>query len=283
MTRRTIKELIARYRLEPSIREVFVEGTSDASLLRWVLADDGRRISITPIDMVDVPYDLLTRYDLSDGNRGRTLALGLELDASTHSNASSVRCIADRDFFYFLGIESPHATTIIYTDYSCIDVYAFSTASLDKFLHLGLGVQESGHDLGAAVSDALMQLSCIRAALHELGDGSAVIKNLGRCLRAHGDRVVLNIDDLLARSVRSEAALPGVRARVGELVDRISDERQAIHAGDLADILFWRYRALLQRRAIRSSKGVRALLAACLEPSVRDEPLFVALREFAQA
>lgn len=281
MTRRTLRELMARYRLEPTLREAFVEGSHDASILQWVLSDSARNLAITPVEVVDVPYELLAQYGLSDGNRGRVLALGLELDK--HGQAGLARCVADRDFLFLLEVESPRAETIIYTDYACIDVYVLESSSLNKFLQLGLGVQESGDHLLAAISDALIKLSCVRAALHELGDGSAVINNVGRCFRGEGDRVVLDVDDLIGRSVRSRASVPAVRNRAGELEGLVYDSRDAIRAGDLAEILFWRYRSALRRRGIRSSPGVRALLAPCLDATVRDQPLFVALRDFAHS
>lgn len=40
--RRTIPELVARYILEPSLRDVYVEGSDDRALIKWFLEQHER-------------------------------------------------------------------------------------------------------------------------------------------------------------------------------------------------------------------------------------------------
>lgn len=71
MIRRTIPELVAKYKLNSSVRDVFVEGQSDRKLLRWFMAAKGYdAAAVLEIDLIDVPPDMLAKYGLAETNPG---------------------------------------------------------------------------------------------------------------------------------------------------------------------------------------------------------------------
>ena len=64
--RRTIAELVARYDLEPSLRDVFVEGPSDRTLVELALTflGESNRIRAYEVDTVDLPAALVETRSL---------------------------------------------------------------------------------------------------------------------------------------------------------------------------------------------------------------------------
>ena len=89
--RSTIRELISRYKLEPSLRDVYVEGSKDRSLLSWYCASNGMRdVSVREIDTVEVPSSLIVARGLRPGRRGAVITLGLELCEAFGSSVPQV-------------------------------------------------------------------------------------------------------------------------------------------------------------------------------------------------
>ncbi len=101
--RRLIHELVTMYKLEPKIRDVFVEGSLDRSLVDWFLsAGQVKDVSVREIDSIDVPTDLVEQAGFAKNNRGRVLTLARELQSKLNAEASSIACIIDADFDYIL-------------------------------------------------------------------------------------------------------------------------------------------------------------------------------------
>lgn len=99
--RRTIEELVARYELEPTLNDVFVEGIFDKDVIASVLDTKGIKRAIYEIETVEVPFTLLAAYGLTEGNRQRVIVLAREL-AKIKYNCSYV-CLADKDIDHWLG------------------------------------------------------------------------------------------------------------------------------------------------------------------------------------
>jgi hypothetical protein len=81
--RRTIAELIARYEVEPTLRDVYVEGDFDAALVSWFLRHhrcDG--VVVYTIDTVNVPKDQVISAGLEDGEKGRVICACQQLAAA---------------------------------------------------------------------------------------------------------------------------------------------------------------------------------------------------------
>jgi|SRR5882672_1324324 len=102
----TLEELLSRYELEPSIRDIYVEGPFDQFFLQWFLQQSGlANIVAYPIDSVHLPGAVLDRLGLEHGNRGRVIALAHELEATSPRDLrTQVACVVDADFDHFLKI-----------------------------------------------------------------------------------------------------------------------------------------------------------------------------------
>jgi hypothetical protein len=65
--RRTLDELVARYVLEPDLRDIYVEGKTDKLFLEWFLRNRGiEDIAVYEIETVDISADKLFEPQLKD-------------------------------------------------------------------------------------------------------------------------------------------------------------------------------------------------------------------------
>ena len=133
--RRRFEELVARYELEPSLRDIYVEGLTDKSLLEWFLEKCGiDNYAIYEIDTVEITAHELYNLGLNDNARSRVIALALKLNNYFKECLPSVICVADRDFDYLLGVSEFDCDLLLFTDYTSIEMYLFNPSIIQKFL-----------------------------------------------------------------------------------------------------------------------------------------------------
>jgi len=99
--RRKLDELVARYVLEPSLHDVYVEGLTDKCIIQWFLEEsnlDTENVAVYEIDTIDIPTDRLFELGLNDNNRSRVIFLAFELQSRFEGSLPTVICIADKDF-----------------------------------------------------------------------------------------------------------------------------------------------------------------------------------------
>jgi hypothetical protein len=73
--RRQASELVTRYKLEPSLRYIYVEGLSDKRIFTKVFDHTGDRRAVYEIDTVDVTNEMLESVFLTRGNKQEVIAL----------------------------------------------------------------------------------------------------------------------------------------------------------------------------------------------------------------
>ena len=147
--RRTIDELTARYLLEPTLRDLFVEGSADVALFSWYFHALGLKVSSYQIATVQVPSDILRIA----GNRGRVVALAESLERVLPPENQAVRCVIDRDLdVIFKAIQESRLLWL--TDYACIDSYVWTDSTIRKMFGLILR-RNIGDDLKKAMSKVL--------------------------------------------------------------------------------------------------------------------------------
>lgn len=94
-SRWTLNELLARYELEPELRDVFVEGSFDREVLSQHRFGGCAGRTFYEIDAVDISVGILESYGLTLGNKQRVIALSKQL--SQVSPLAQVVCLVDRD------------------------------------------------------------------------------------------------------------------------------------------------------------------------------------------
>src|SRR5262245_55760844 len=112
--RRTLPELKIRYNLEPNLRDIYVEGSTDRSIIEWYTFAAGHSdVSVYEIGAVNIPATWIFELGLPDNNRSRVIALSLFL-VELAPRPDNVFCIADKDFEAVTGLKVVNSS-LIYT------------------------------------------------------------------------------------------------------------------------------------------------------------------------
>jgi len=166
--RRTINELAMRYKLEPELKDIYVEGVFDQDILRNGLSSVGINGRVVyEIDVVDIPEILLNKHGLSDGNKQRVLVLAREL-ANTKPCAA-YKCLVDRDLDHYLGnLETTDG--LVWTLYTSLELYFFESELIELILVTTAKARISDfQQYLSSLSRILRELYILRLADHELG------------------------------------------------------------------------------------------------------------------
>ena len=193
--RRTIAELIMRYRLEPKLKDIYVEGGRDRVRLAALLKSCGcpDNISIFEVETVSVDSELLKRYGLTGGNRARVMALAWELERDLMSAPDGLICLADSDANFVLNnfVETRY---LWFTDYSSLDMYFWNEPALSDAFQIGFG-RRYPPGLWENICTAATQIFYSRATIEALGWNLRFI-GYENCLRVTGESIQLDVDKM---------------------------------------------------------------------------------------
>lgn len=171
--RRTPEELATQFYLEPEMREVIVEGRTDASLLRWYFSQtfpdaDVRFYAVQ--DRVLIDDDRVTSLGyLAGNNRGRVIATAQIVEESRPGQTGGA-FLADRDSAS-IGLDPcPTVNGLHYTDFTSIEMYFFNEKSIRKLLTVTLRAPAEcrARDVISAITPALTTLFRVRAVLKQV-------------------------------------------------------------------------------------------------------------------
>jgi hypothetical protein len=162
--RRKLSELIQLQLLEPSLRNVVVEGPTDQALVSWFLERAGvKNVVVYPIEVFDIDADAVAAVGEANNNRGRVITIAAEAAASL-PNTAPLACIIDRDLDDVLGAARtyPH---LYRTDFVSMELYAFDHDVIDKFLRIHVRrLRYPAAKVIAALTPALIERFAVRVA-----------------------------------------------------------------------------------------------------------------------
>ncbi|MEG3958760.1 DUF4435 domain-containing protein [Microcoleus sp. herbarium2] len=286
--RRKLDELVARYELEPSLHDVYVEGLTDKSIIQWFLDEsnlDTKNCAVYEIDTVDIPTDQLFALGLNDSNRSRVIFLAFQLQRLFETSLPHVVCIADRDFDDLIGSSSIESELLLFTDYTSIEMYLFDSNIIEKFLRLAL----HRDDLAAVnilenISPILEEMFLLRAANESLSYGMEWLSlpSLKRCFnkRKRGQIEFDSkdfVDKYLNKNNRSSEKIAFLD-KVKELRNKnISEIRNKIRGHDFIELFCWYIEPYLpnNKKGFTESEIAFAALRCCLDVDyLMQEKLF---------
>lgn len=281
--RRTIEEIIQLHAREGhKQQEVFVEGVEDKYFYEQFLRQSGLpEIAVLQIDTVEVPTQAVLDLNLSDGHKGRVVALAALLEGKVKIN--EVVCIADADSDHF-NARAYGFTLLLLTDYTSIELYAYNEDVLGKVLRVGLGgFPKSAGQVLQELREPLELAFMVRVAAVELDlpndafplHSSYCSFNRQRTVLSFRLRDYANIsfqrqNDKSWRA-KLEGALPGLRERLQP------DPRLQIHGHDFRNTLFWYVRQHTGYGVLNADTMNRLLLAFIDKDNLRHEDLFTEL------
>lgn len=131
LPRRSIDDLMLRYELEPSLSDIYVEGDFDRDVLTACVDEQGcsARIVYT-VDSVEVPFEILSKYGLTEGNKQRVIALSRELGERVDSKC---KFLVDRDLDHWFE-DLATVPGLVWTRYCSLELYFFNDELLKRFL-----------------------------------------------------------------------------------------------------------------------------------------------------
>ena len=281
--RRTIQELIVRYRLEPDLRDLYVEGSQDKRIYDWYFKETTNgNVSVFKIESVEVGQETLDSYCLRGGNRNRIIALALELDRQFPKILPHVRCLADSDFDFLLASRTD-AGHLLYTDYTSVDMYTYNRAILGKVLLLVFDqTKPDMQSLMQSMSSTLNELFLIRASNEALDWRMRFVSFVKSCT-FDGALIAFDRSDFLKRLLSSASKTK----RRGDFDSsfnqfaaiKLDDERKAIHSEDYLELLGWYLNKRYQWKDYRRGKrSILPTLIVALDANLlSEETLFTTL------
>lgn len=280
MYRRTIPELINLYELEPEIRDVWVEGPSDKSIYSWFFNETvSKRVDVKVIDEANVGSEILEKYGLSSGNKQRVIALAFELDSALrNSECATYTAIADKDSDEFQ-LSTPYTGSLVYTDFTSVELYFFDEVFLQKFFTLCLGLDDIDiNQVMAGITNAGEELFFFRLASERLSLSLKWVP-IDRLLSCNERYVEINAGQLCDKLMQKNkcwfrreeflSQVENIRA------NKKSECRNQINGHDFVKLLHWP-----QKKAFGALSGFERALRGCLEVDyVRQFRLFSVLEE----
>ena len=262
LARRTIEELLARYELEPTLKDVFVEGYFDKDVLSCCFRNNGQiDRAIYAIESVDVPPNLLHSFHLSDGNKQRVIALARTL--AKELGDCQYRCFVDRDLDHWFGpLES--TPRLVWSEYCSIELYFFSDELLQQILIASAKCKiPTWVDYMDSLIVALRGLYLARLVDRELGFSLKWI-TADRCLSINGSRINFELSEFIHRVLLKNGKAGDEEQFIEAFVrwdnKLTGDCRNFIRGHDFVDLIAWSILNFGGLRAFASSLAVERLL-----------------------
>jgi len=276
---RKIEELIVRYELEPKIRDVYVEGSSDKSLIDWFLKEMGiDGVVVYEISTVEIDAEKVAEHGEENNNRGRVITLAYEMESMFGNEALQITCIADNDFDLILN-KKYDCGLILFTDYSCLEMYLFKENCMDKYFKLCLqGFSVNVNEIMDCLSKVLQEVFLIRLANKVLGLNMTWI-TFDRCCSVSDKGIILDVDDYITRYLNSN----GWPVKKKEFFAVIEDWRPRLrndcrcqmNGHDFMELLAWFISKHGIDRRLYDTEVVCRSLYGCIEiEDLKSEMLF---------
>lgn len=268
---RPIDELVARYTLEPTLRDIYVEGQRDKLFLEWFLnktkcAD----VAVFEIKYVNVQNELLSDLGLKSGNRDRIVALALEFQHRIENEVPYLSCIADSDFDFLLG-HTYRSNYLIYTDFTSMEIYCCSENILRKFF--SVGICRSPCDISKLYSNMvniLRGLFLIRATNERLEWHLSWIPFVRYCT-IKDNLIKFDFDTFLKKYLIANSRYQDLEeflATYKELQDiELKTAKHCIHKDELLELLGWYVSKIYGSggNRFRNQEVIRAILLPMIE------------------
>ncbi|OUJ71980.1 hypothetical protein [Hymenobacter crusticola] len=131
--KRTPNELIARYTLEPSIKDIFVEGDSDRAIFVNYIKRRNLLYNVYTIDTIDT-RDLKIISLGNIGHKNRVESLSSFFEEKLGIRKICLFCISDKDYDFFYE-DTINNSYLLKTDFSSIESYSFNVEVMQKLIN----------------------------------------------------------------------------------------------------------------------------------------------------
>jgi hypothetical protein len=284
VAKRRLTEIIALYELEPSLKDIYVEGENDARILSWFLRKNGQHdVRVYTIQVVEMPPSLFHPHGLNAScTRDHVVLLSEELSERLRDARKRLRCIADADFDRHLG-RCRKNDILEYTDYTSVEVYLFNQETMGKFIHFAFHQsQVSVSELMRNLGQVLQRVFLFRLANEKLGWGMTWI-DLKDYLSYGNGRIEFDerrfVKNYLVKNAKGGDGDTFQKAVEESSTELAPDVRQNIRGHDFTYLLFLMGRKCGGKRfTVKNWETFEALFCGFVEfEQITREPLFVSI------
>jgi Protein of unknown function (DUF4435) len=236
----TINELLARYDLEPELRDVFVEGSYDREILSQQLQASASGCTFYEIDSVDVPATVLAAHGFTSGNKQRVIALSRELASLPAS--TRVLCLVDRDLdHWFNNVEN--SARLRWSSFCSIECHFLSPETIhDVLITTSRARIVNFESFVSSFLSILRQLYALRLADRELGLNLKWVA-LRKYLASNSNTITLDLSKytqaVLNASSATKSKTQFIAATVAWQQKLDCDIRLASRGHDYTELLAW--------------------------------------------
>lgn len=213
--RRDPDAIIMAHRMDPTRRELYVEGVRDRLFLSWVFRESiDSNTSIQQIAFVEIAGPL------EGGERGRLIAFARCLEGKP----TKAKCFADADFDRLFGRTVP--ATVWLTDARDLEGYVLCAECLDKVIRMGIGSETiSAEEILNLVRGPARSIGILRI-LSEKDSLRLPFQNtqLDRHARYVEKSFVFRFDDYLRALLQNGGVSLTRLSSIRERLSRISEE-----------------------------------------------------------
>lgn len=255
--RRTIREIVVRYELEPELKDVYVEGSFDVELISGCLRHCGQQeIRVYDIGTIDISYELLARHGLTEGNKQRVIVLAAELAEIK----GQFRCLVDKDLDHWFG-NIKCIPRLHWTAYCSLELHFLAEKDVKSMLVEVAKIRVASWDaFFSSFVRALSYLYALRLADRELNLNIDWVE-FDKCLRAKNGEIEFDLPsyiDKLIHKNRIHTIREGLNSSAHNWTERfVGDYRNFVRGHDLIDLMAW---------CIRNFNGLKELSSSiCIE------------------
>jgi hypothetical protein len=271
--RKKLEELVARYRLEPAIRDVFVEGKPDADLItRFLKAHRLHNVVVYEISGVEIPPRPLIEAGLFDSARGRVIFLAFHFQDSLSIGSRTATCVADRDYDVLLE-KNYNCPFLLFLDHSSLEMYSFDPETLDCVLRaVAPTLGKNGETVLAELESVLQRLFTIRTTNILLNLRLEWLPSFPDSCTLREGSIEFDEDDFINRYLNKNARL-GEKGRFMRELEIVrskmrGDRRLFIRGHDFVAALAWYLRKSSSKSSsLHRPEVLQELLLAYIDPS----------------
>ncbi|ENH7112834.1 DUF4435 domain-containing protein [Vibrio fluvialis] len=241
---RTVKELVSLYYMEPSLCEIFTEGSSDKVLIEKFLKKNGispSKVKVTEIDEIDFSDE--EDDSIRRNNKKKLIHLSKALEIDIDTDLLGVSLIIDHDFDHITGnvIRNKYLN---YYDYNSLELYCWSPDVLDDYFSMVLrGFRFNGAQTLESIKEPLIKLFLLRACFEIMGtipEGGLVDFNKSLNFRKDGS-IIFDHQSYLVKNLNKANEMKN-KASYHKILEDLKpklhhDEKMNIRGHDFIDML----------------------------------------------
>lgn len=279
---RTYSEIVSMAKLEPGLKNVYVEGLSDKYFLNNFLKHHNvQGIVIYEIDSVDFSelYKGMSEEDVTrfvNSNKERVILLAKSLEQELNNMQLPTICVVDIDFDIVLN-NFRTGRYLSYTDYNSMDMYLYAKDVIESYL-------KEGHRISKLKVDNLMS---------SLANICRIMFHVHCIMHENKKKIVENTKDLsfdktmqsctldFEKYWRKSLSKSGLTSHSEELSDIFKrrkanqcDERMEIRGHDFVSILYYCAKQIKSKIKMDDEEFANMFWKYANFDSLAQEPLF---------